>query len=105
MEKLFKRVGKWIGHIFDDKIEGMATKVYSISKILDDLNKDLPSKLWMPIDGVFLYSQGKVDTINKKVNPELNNLVIKSFINKETGEVRSYLAKWLEDEPETAELP
>jgi len=81
----------------------MTTQVYTIKEVLDYLNKDLASKPWEDMGGVFSLPQATIDHNNKTVNQSGSSLVLKGFINKETGEIRTYLSKLL-DEPETKDL-
>ena len=83
----------------------MANKVYSIVKILEGLNTGVVGEPWLAIEGVFSVTKSKIDADTKKVIQTGESLVLKAFVKPDTGEVKTYVAKILEDEPETIDLP
>jgi hypothetical protein len=58
---------------------------------------------WEEIPGVFSSSQSTVDENNKVISSK-QSIVMKLFANKETYEVRQFVAKFT-DAPETRTLP
>lgn len=85
----------------------MAQQIYTIEQILKDLNDEYQLKHpgqnpWVPIPSIFAIPQAKINA-NKTVDPAGANLVLKTFINEKTGEIRTYLSKLI-NEPETKEL-
>lgn len=86
------------------KVGNMAVKIYTIEKILADLNKGNTKNLWIEAQGVYSLTGSAIDQEKLLINPTGESLVLKAFINKETAEMRFFLAKWL-DVPETDKLP
>ncbi len=80
----------------------MADTVLTIEQILEKLNEGKATKPWTVIPGIFSLQGSKIE--NKQSVSKAEVLILKSFINQETGEVKSYLSK-LTDEPETKDLP
>lgn len=97
--KIIKKLYNWLTR------KKMAKKVYSIEKILADLNKNVSGTQWLAVEGVFSINKSTIDKDTKKVMPEGESLVLKTFIKPDTGEVRIFVAKILEDESETIDLP
>ncbi|MES2409650.1 MAG: hypothetical protein V4509_05130 [Patescibacteria group bacterium] len=85
----------------------MAEKRDTLHRILTELNKMEPAgyPVWLPLEGVFSSAQVKIDSPTQSVVNLENALIFKFIINIKTGEIKSYLAKWLSDVPETKDLP
>jgi hypothetical protein len=70
--------------------------------MIEDLNGIGAAGPWEAIPGIYTLHQGKVD--GNTVTSLGDSLVLKGFINTTTGEVKTYLAKLL-DEKEAETLP
>lgn len=100
-----KHLSYWIEKAFGVKIKkSMAEQITTVRAILDQLNngagRDTP---WVPLLGVNFLSFAQVNPPSE-INVTNNGLVLKAFINTNTGEVKTFLAKWT-DAPETNQLP
>lgn len=87
------------------KISGnMARQVYTIKQILVDLNNGLDDKPWVPAEQLLSIPTAKINVQSNTVDPAGAAIALKGFINVKTGELRTFVAKWL-DEPEANKLP
>ena len=80
----------------------MAAKITTIKAILDNLNGPDQTTPWVPLLGVNFLSTAQINPPNE-ININSEGLVLKAFINLNTGEIKTYLAKWT-DAPETNQL-
>jgi hypothetical protein len=81
----------------------MATQITTVRKILDELNgvgKDTP---WNEIPQTYTLTSVKVNVVGT-ADLQPQGVLLKLFINSKTGEIKTYLAKWL-DIPEAKLLP
>lgn len=79
----------------------MANRINTIQNVLNELNNGLPNQPWYPIPSVFTLKSASVT--NGEINDDQQILVVKVFVNTTTGEIKTYVAKWL-DVPETTSL-
>jgi len=93
MTKLFKR----------KKNNNMAAQVTTVKKILEELNGVGKTTPWVEVPGVYSVSSVSVIAV-AQVNTNGQAMVLKLFINNSTGEIKYYIAKWL-DIPEAKLLP
>lgn len=78
----------------------MAKKIYSKAKIIEELNASTPGP-WQELEGVHLVMRAAVN--GSVVDQGQQGMVVKYFLNSRTAEIRSFVAKWI-DEPETNDL-
>lgn len=98
---LFILIEEWLRDIFNIKIPSMPiiAAVKTIPEILSELGPQ-----WQVIDGLYFLPITEINTIQKMFNVNLNSgLVLKTFINTSTGEIKTYIAKML-DIPERQAL-
>jgi len=74
----------------------------TIQQILDTLNGTQLDRPWIAIDGYYAINQTNI--VNGVVNFNQNSgIILKAFFNKNTGEIKTYIAKYL-DIPERESL-
>jgi len=66
----------------------------TIADILQELNRQGPPQ-WIAADGYHALTSAHLDTGSIKFQPN-SGIVVKSFANTTTGEVRTYIAKFLD---------
>lgn len=71
--------------------------VKTIQQILNDLNHGLPSKPWRASSGVRIINGATLEKDALELNSS-EGLVVKLFINDETGEIKTYFARYLDIE-------
>ena len=80
----------------------MTEPVTTIEKILEELNTGDSQKPWVETSGIHAVRQIEV-TGGKLIKDKDTGFVLKFFINRKTGEVRSFYAKYTDD-PEAKNL-
>ncbi len=80
----------------------MAEEKNKIQNILDELNHGDSTKPWVSLPGIYGLFGSKIE--KESVNMNEKAIALKLFLNTKTVEVKSYIAKWL-DEPEAKDLP
>jgi hypothetical protein len=60
------------------------------------LNKGLDSRPWVMAPDSFAITTAKITGKDKLEFNAANGIIVKSFINKETGEIRNFIAKIIE---------
>jgi hypothetical protein len=97
--KIIKKVYNWVTNKRMDKVN-------SIENILRELNSGV-DKNWVAAPGIAALTSVTVSEAETSIgnNPQVTfnasrGVIVKIFINKKTGETKTYLAKALSDDPE-----
>lgn len=78
----------------------MPNLVTTTEKILKKLNEG--KDVWVEVPTLYMLSSVKVDGPNH-VNLNPDGMVVKLFVNTNTGETKTFIAKWI-DSQETKQL-
>ncbi len=100
--KVFLKVWNYFG--LGGKIKHyMTPKRRTVEQILTDLNRGLPANTWVLVPTSYYLSATTVNAMGN-VNLLPNGMVLTLFINNETGEIKTYLTKWIQGVPESIYL-
>lgn len=107
MFELIKEVFRyWRGRLRGILFRKMATQKNTIATILEVLNGEGNTGPWVEVTGFYMTNQGSIqikDTVTT-ITKKDEALAVKYFVHTETGEIKTYIAKWLDD-PEASQLP
>jgi hypothetical protein len=82
----------------------MLTPITTTRKILDSLNGKDKNSPWVVVPSLYTLTAAGISPVNGKVDLQSEGLILKVFINESTGEIKTYLAKFIEDVSERSLL-
>lgn len=80
----------------------MAIPITTVKKILEELNGPGKNSPWSEVPSTYILSSVSISGPGQ-INIQQDGLILKVFINLLTGEIKTYLAKWI-DIPEAKYL-
>lgn len=89
MRTLFRRV-------FGGKVREMSIKINSVKGILDKLNGEGKTSPWIEVPNYFSISGAALTTGQISITGT-DTIAVKVFVNVSTGEIKTYVAKWIDD--------
>lgn len=89
---ILKRVYNW----FIKKKMSAPPPIKTISQILSDLNGENKGT-WIPIDGHFAITRPIENGKMINYGMPIDGIILKAFFNQNTSEIRTYIAKFLDD--------
>lgn len=73
----------------------MASRITTSKEILEALNKGEKDRPWYEGAGYYVISQAELE--KNSIKPGSRSVALKVFLNKKTGEIKTYVAKWVDD--------